>query len=111
VASEDGAHVEKWGEYGTGYIAAKELSVAPGASIVSRESAAYGCVLVQGHGRFGAWEAEAAGMLRFGGPSADEYFVCHGAAREGVRIVNQSRPEPLVILKHFGPNAGDPAVG
>jgi len=110
VASEDDSHVEKWVVYATGYIAAKELTVKPGASVLVRDAAAYGCVLVQGHGRFGGWEAEAAGMLRFGGPSADEYFVCHGAAREGVRLENRSRTEPLVVLKHFGPNAGDPTL-
>jgi hypothetical protein len=48
-------------------------------------------------------------MLRFGTSSADEYFVGEKAAREGVKIVNRSRSEPMVILKHFGPNAGDPA--
>jgi len=108
VASADETHVEKWVVYATGFIAAKELSVAPGASVVIHDRAAYGCILVQGHGTFGLWEAEAAGMLRYGGASADEYFVCHRAAGEGLKIVNRSRTEPLVILKHFGPDAQDP---
>jgi len=108
VASADETHVEKWVVYATGFIAAKELSVAPGASVVIHDRAAYGCILVQGHGTFGLWEAEAAGMLRYGGASADEYFVCHRAAAEGLKIVNRSRTEPLVILKHFGPDAQDP---
>ena len=51
----------------------------------------------------GCYTCEAAGMLRFGQPSADEYFVGAEAARAGVRITNQSC-EPLVMLKHFGPN-------
>jgi hypothetical protein len=59
---------------------------------------------VQGHGKFGVHDAEAAIMLRFGQLSADEYFVGEGAARQGVAIANHSRWEPMVILKHFGPN-------
>ena len=33
----------------------------------------------------------------------DEYFVSETAAREGVKIVNQSTTDPIVMLKHFGP--------
>jgi hypothetical protein len=68
---------------------------------------AYGCILIQGHGTFGTFDAEAAVILRYGQPSADEYFVSEQAARTGVSITNQSRFEPMVILKHFGPNHPD----
>jgi hypothetical protein len=95
---------ERWIVYGNPYVAAKELSVAPGAEVVVRDPAAHGCIIVQGHGRFGRWHAEAALMLRFGQLSGDEYFVSERAARDGVRIANESRREPLVVLKHFGPN-------
>ena len=46
-------------------------------------------------------------MLRYGQTSADEFFVSESAARAGVTVVNRSRHEPLVILKHFGPNHPD----
>lgn len=46
-------------------------------------------------------------MLRFGQASNDEFFVSEAAAREGVVIRNQSRFQPMVILKHFGPNHTD----
>lgn len=108
IAAQDDSHVDKWVVYDTGYIAAKELTVLPGARVTVRDRAAYGCILVQGHGMFGSYDAEAAIMLRYGGLSADEYFVSEPAAQSGVTIVNRSRTEPLVILKHFGPNAGDP---
>jgi len=49
-------------------------------------------------------KAEAAGTLRFGQLSADEYFVSEKAARDGLLVTNASRFEPLVMLKHFGPN-------
>ncbi len=43
-------------------------------------------------------------MLRFGQQSGDEYFVSEKAAKEGIVVENHSRYEPIVILKHFGPN-------
>ncbi len=46
-------------------------------------------------------------MLRYGQASADEYFVSEQAARKGIKIVNKSNYEPMVILKHFGPNHPD----
>jgi len=106
--TQDEDHQEQWIVYATGRVAGKELTVYPGRSAVIRDPAAYGCILTQGHGTFGAHAAEAAIMLRFGGLSADEFFVSEAAAREGVKVVNHSRTEPLVLLKHFGPNAGDP---
>ena len=45
-----------------------------------------------------------AGVLRYGQMTADEFFVSEPAAKAGVKIENRSRREPLVILKHFGPN-------
>ncbi len=79
----------------------------PGETVVVKDGAAYGCILVQGHGKFGVYAAEAAIMLRFGQLSADEYFVSESAARQGVSVANHSRWEPMVILKHFGPNHPD----
>lgn len=95
---------EKWITYGNEYIAAKELTVYPGQTAVIKDNAAYGCIMVQGHGKFGVYDAEAAIMLRYGQASNDEYFVSENAAREGVKITNSSKFEPMVILKHFGPN-------
>jgi len=95
---------ENWIIYANDYVAAKELTIQPGQTVTVTDPVAYGCILVQGHGKFGAYDAEAAIMLRFGQPSADEYFVSERAAREGVTITNHSQCEPMVILKHFGPN-------
>ncbi|HHW00479.1 MAG TPA: hypothetical protein GXX36_13100 [Clostridiaceae bacterium] len=103
----DEKHVEKWIVYANDYIGAKELTVMPGQTVVVKDEAAYGCIIVQGHGKFGVYDAEAAIMLRFGQMSADEYFVSEQAARKGVTITNVSKWEPLVMLKHFGPNHPD----
>jgi hypothetical protein len=100
----DERHTEKWVVYGNDWVGAKELTVLPGQSVTVTDPVAYGCILVQGHGRFGAFDAESAVMLRYGQLSGDEYFVSAPAARAGVRITNASPWEPLVVLKHFGPN-------
>ncbi len=107
-AAEEGRFEEKWVCYGNPYIGAKELTVLPGQAAIIKDKAAYGCVIIQGHGRFGAYEdAEAAIILRYGQLSGDEYFVSEQAAQKGVVIQNKSNFEPFVILKHFGPNNPD----
>jgi len=103
ASKEEGVYEEKWVVYGNPYVGAKELTVLPHRAVTIRDSGAYGCVLVQGHGTIGDYDCEAAGMLRFGDLSADEFFVGAEAAAQGVTIVNKS-VEPLVMLKHFGPN-------
>lgn len=101
---DDDACTEKWISYANDYIGAKELSVKPGQSVTVKDGAAYGCIIIQGHGKLGVYDAESAVMLRYGQLSADEYFVSESAARDGVTITNNSTREPLVMLKHFGPN-------
>ena len=103
-AMKDEGVSARWVVYGNEYIAAKETTVLPGRTAVVKDAAAFGCILVQGFGAFGEYEAEAAGTLRFGQLSGDEYFVSEKAAAEGVRITNRSKWEPLVFLQHFGPN-------
>jgi hypothetical protein len=100
----DQRHTEKWIAYGNDYISAKELTVQPGQTVSVKNPVAYGCIMIQGHGKFGVYDAEAAIVLRFGQSSADEYFVSEDAAKEGITITNNSSCEPMVILKHFGPN-------
>ena len=95
---------EKWICYGNAYITAKEVTVAPQCEVLLKDHAAYGCVLVQGFGTFGIYDAEAVNMMRVGSQTADEYFVSKTRAVDGVRIVNGSKTEPMVILQHFGPD-------
>ncbi|MHB8964073.1 MAG: hypothetical protein ACYC5K_13085, partial [Saccharofermentanales bacterium] len=90
--------------YGNSYIGAKELTVQPGQSVLVKDQAAYGCILTQGHGKMGVFDVESACMLRYGQLSADEYFVSEDSAKRGILFTNSSRYEPLVLLKHFGPN-------
>lgn len=107
LARESEAYVEKWITYANDYVSAKELTLYPGQTVTLSDPAAFGCIVVQGHGRFGVFETEAATLLRFGQQSSDEFFVSERAARAGIRLQNASRVEPLVVLKHFGPNHPD----
>jgi hypothetical protein len=104
VCSEDKCHTEKWITYANPYIAAKELTVYPGKHVIIKDEAAYGCVFVQGRGKFGQYDAETPVMMRFGQKSADEYFISEQAARNGVTVKNTSEYDPIVILKHFANN-------
>jgi len=108
--SESDGHIEKWISYANPYVGAKELTVYPGHSVTIKDEAAYGCIFVQGCGKFGMHNAETPVMIRFGHKSADEFFVSEAAAREGVTIVNQSAYDPIVILKHFANNHPDMPV-
>jgi len=101
---------EKWITYGNEYVAAKELTVQAGGAATLKDAGAYGCIVIQGHGKVGPHPAEAATMLRFGQTSADEFFVSAPAARNGVRVENHSVCEPLVMLKHFPAHKGVPAA-
>ncbi|MCC8026149.1 MAG: hypothetical protein LIP16_12755 [Clostridium sp.] len=102
--TENERYTQKWITYANPYIAAKELTVNPGQSVTIRDGAAYGCVFIQGHGRFGVYDGESPTLLHFGQQSSDEFFVSEKRAVEGVRITNTSKVEPLVMLKHFGPD-------
>jgi len=99
--------VEKWITYGNPYFAAKELTVAPGRTVTITDKAAYGLILTQGYGTLGAFRCETPTLLRFGQLSCDEFFVSIKSALAGVTIRNHSEFEPLVILKHFGPDNPD----
>ena len=94
---------EKWICYRSAAVSAKELTVLPGATAVIRDEAAYGLIAMQGHGTLNGFPLETPAMIRFGEQTCDEYFVSEAAATRGVRIENHSRTEPLVMLKHFGP--------
>ena len=104
TAESDDRFIEKWICYANPYIGAKELTIQPGQSVMLKDPIAFGCILVQGHGKIGVHHAETAIMLRYGQISADEFFVSEKASREGVLFVNESSCEPMVLLKHFGPN-------
>lgn len=108
---EADGYSENWICYRSADFSAKELTVLPGREVVIRDAAAYGMILMQGHGTMGVWNIETPAMIRFGQLTYDEFFVSEAAARDGVRITNPSPTDPLVMLKHFGPQNPDLKLG
>jgi len=101
-------YLDHWIAYRSNAFSAKQLTVLPGRTVVIRDAAAYGLIMMQSYGRLGVWDIETPAMIRFGQLTSDEFYVSEGAAREGVTITNRSGTEPLVMLKHFGP--GNPEL-
>ncbi|MGL5956267.1 MAG: hypothetical protein ACRC0X_06640 [Brevinema sp.] len=104
LESKSEKYSQTWIVYGNPYVYAKELTVYPGQTVVIKDEAAYGCIFIQGYGKFGVYDAESPTLLRFNQQSNDEFFVSEKTAIRGVTVTNLSRVEPLVVLKHFGPN-------
>jgi hypothetical protein len=102
---------ESWIAYRSPDFSAKELTVLPGRTVTIRDAAAYGMIMMQGHGQMGTWAVETPALIRYGQLTHDEFFVSEAAAREGVTITNPSLSDPLVMLKHFGPGNPDLDLG
>lgn len=99
---EQEGYLESWICYKSSAFSAKELTVFPGAEVIIKDEAAYGMIMMQGHGKMGIWEIETPALIRFGELTTDEYFVSEHAALEGVKIKNLSKTDPIIMLKHFG---------
>ena len=104
---EEEGFKENWVCYKSKDFSAKELTVMPGRRVTTKDNAAYGLIMMQGHGKMGVWNVETPALIRFGQLTNDEFFVTEKTAREGVIISNTSDSEPLVMLKHFGPDNPD----
>jgi hypothetical protein len=100
-------YIENWICYKSKAFSAKELTVLPGRTVTIKDNAAYGFITMQGHGTMGAWDIETPALIRYGQLTHDEYFVSEQAAKEGVKITNPSKTDPIVLLKHFGPDNPD----
>ena len=107
VEMEAEGYSESWVCYLSDAFSAKELTVFPGQRVTIKDSAAYGLIVMQGHGKMGVWDIETPALIRYGQLTNDEFFVTEQAAKEGVTIVNPSTNDPIVILKHFGPGNPD----
>lgn len=98
---------DKWICYKASAYSAKELTILPGAKVTIKDAAAYGMIVLQGHGKMGVWDIESPSLIRFGQLTSDEFFVSEAAAKAGVVITNPSKTDPIVMLKHFGPGNPD----
>ena len=104
VLSQNEAYCEEWICYKSPVASAKRLTVYPGQTALIQDAAAYGLIMLQGHGKLNAWDIESPALIRYGALTNDEYFVSEDAAKKGVKIVNTSSCDPIVMLKHFSEN-------
>ena len=104
VITQNDDYTEEWICYKCKQVCAKRLTVQPGKTVVIKDMAAYGFILLQGKGTFGAWNIETPTLIRYGELTNDEFFVTEKAAKEGITITNTSTTEPIVMLKHFAEN-------
>jgi len=102
-AMEAEGYREYWICYKSSAFSATELTVLPGCAVTVRDQAAYGMIMLQGHGQMGPWPVETPALIRYGQLTHDEFFVSEPAALAGVLITNHSPTDPLVMLKHYGP--------
>ena len=103
----DAGYHENWVCYKSDAFSAKELTVFPGASVTIKDSGAYGIIMMQGRGTMGVWDIETPSLIRYGQLTNDEFFISEKAAKDGVKIVNHSTTDLIVMLKHFGPGNPD----
>ncbi len=100
-------YIDKWICYRSDAFSAKELTILPGQTVTIKDSACYGMIMMQGHGKMGVWDIETPSLIRYGQLTHDEYFVTESAAKAGITITNESATDPIVMLKHFGPENPD----
>lgn len=107
--TESEGYIDRWIVYGKindkQYFTAKELVIDPGCSCVVKDPEAYGLVCIQGFGTINGLPLSSPTLIRFGALTDDEYFCSESAACDGIRFENKSPTEPLVCLRHFGPDA------
>lgn len=104
VCRKDDSYTEEWICYKCPEVSAKRLTVNPGETVVIKDAAAYGLILLQGYGIIEDAPLETPALIRYGELTNDEYFVTEARAAEGVKIINLSNTEPIVMLKHFAYN-------
>lgn len=104
---ENAGYSEKWVCYKSTAFSAKELTVFPGQTVTITDAAAYGLIMMQGYGKMNDWTIETPALIRYGQLTNDEFFVSEEAAKRGVTIQNLSQTDPIVMLKHFGPDNPD----
>jgi hypothetical protein len=97
-------YLEEWICYKCPVVSAKRLTIFPGTKVTIKDSAPYGFVVIQGHGTCDGWDIEAPQLIRFEQLTNDEFFVSESAAKKGIRIINPSQTDPIVMLKNFALN-------
>lgn len=106
ATSGDG-YTDKWVIYGKSLgedvFSSKELTVQPGVKATIKDNGACGVIAVQGQGKLNKHAVYSPIMIRFGEVTHDEFFITEEVAKGGYTVENTG-VEPLVLLRHFGPD-------
>ena len=100
-------YIDMWIAYRSSAFSAKETTILPGRTVTLKDQACYGLILLQGHGTLQERPIETPTLIRFGQLTNDEFFVTEEAARAGVVVTNPSDTDPIVMLRHYGPENPD----
>jgi len=82
-------------------VRAQRVTVLPGREVMLRDSFAYGAIFIEGYGEIEGQAVETPISIRYGALTNDEFFITGSAAQRGVRVVNHSKTQPLVMLRHY----------
>lgn len=104
VIESNESYTEEWVCYKCKEVSAKRLTVYPNQTAVIKDEAAYGLILLQRRGKMGVWDIETPTLIRYGELTNDEFLVTEKATKDGIKITNTSKTEPIVMLKHFAEN-------
>lgn len=107
AAMAEKGYYEEWIVYGSEEFSAKRLVVHSGCSVRIADAAAYGFIMMQGHGTINELPIETPSFVRYEQLTCDEYYVTKNAAEKGVVITNPSDNADIVMLKHFGASNHD----
>ena len=56
-------YIDKWICYRSDAFSAKELTILPGQTVTIKDSACYGMIMMQGHGKMGVWDIETPSLI------------------------------------------------
>ncbi|MEK7661807.1 MAG: hypothetical protein AAB680_07190 [Pseudomonadota bacterium] len=111
--SDNSNYVDKWVVYGRvkgkSWFSARELTIFPNCACQFSDPGASSIIVVQGQGTINGIDISSPSMIGFYELTQDEIFIPDVTARGGLKFVNKSPTEPLVILRYFGPEI-DPNV-
>ncbi len=107
AAQSGEGYTDRWIIYGKSLgddvFSAKELTVQPGAKAVIKDNGPCGVLVAQGRGKLGTHDIHSPIMIHYGEVTQDEFFITDEVARGGYTVENTG-VEPLVLLRHFGPD-------
>jgi hypothetical protein len=97
IGSPSTGAAEYWIFYNSSRFSGKQLVLPPTTEHLSIDAGVYSLLVLQGAGTVGGLP------VRAGEPTMDELLVTYRAATAGLKFVNQSATNDMIVIKFFGP--------